>query len=134
MSARTAPAPRIGPRLRLLAGHRPRRRPIGAWLVFTLAAVLAFFLIIWSRIALDRTAFELVELEGEIAAAQARYEELRLEVARLQAPSRIAPLAEEMGLVFPEETRTVTGRPLRRLDDQRDRWAEMKPILSASNP
>ena len=107
---------------------------MGPWLLFSTVAVLAFFAIIWSRITLDRTAFELQELEGRIAAEQARYDELRLEVARLESPSRIAPLAEELGMVFPSRTVTVAANGVERTAGSPRRLAELRSILSASSP
>jgi cell division protein FtsL len=107
---------------------------MGPWVLFATIAVLAFFAIIWSRITLDRTAFELQELEGRIAAEQARYGELRLEVARLESPSRIAPLAEELGMVFPSGTETVAANGVKRTVGPPRRLTELKSILSASSP
>lgn len=78
------------------ARRRPRLRP---WLVFTLAAVTAFFVVIAARISLDRTAFELQELEREITTEQARQLELRLEIARLSEPQRIRRRAVELGMI-----------------------------------
>ena len=107
---------------------------MGPGLLFSTIAVVAFFAIIWSRIILDRTAFELQELEGRIAAEQARYGELRLEVARLESPSRIAPLAEELGMVFPSGTETVAAKGVERTAGSPRRLAELRSILSASGP
>jgi cell division protein FtsL len=100
--------------------------------VFTLAVVMAFFLLIFSRTTLDHTAFEIKDLETRIAAEESRYWELRLEIARLQAPDRIMDAAGELNLVYPEEIRNVTvaieGGPAMSLDD---RCAELKALLSA---
>ena len=122
------------PQLRVLPGRDARRPAMGPWLLFSTIAILAFFAIIWSRTTLDRTAFELQELEGRIAAEQARYGELRLEVARLESPSRIAPLAEEMGMVFPSDTQTVAADGVERAVGSPRRLAELSSILSASSP
>ena len=67
---------------------------IGA--VLAVVVVGAFFVLISSRIALDRTAFELDRLDREIAAEESRYWELRLEVTELQSPERIRELADEI--------------------------------------
>jgi cell division protein FtsL len=80
--------------------HKPKLRP---WIVFTLTVVVAFFGMIYSRISLDRTAFELDELEGRIAEEEARFLELEVEVARLLDPARIDQAAAELGLQYPDE-------------------------------
>ena len=64
--------------------------------------------------------------------AEADYWDLRLEVARLQDPERIAAAAREMGLVFPEERHALDvprtgGGEL----DPEERWAQLKALLSA---
>jgi len=79
--------------------HKPKLRP---WIIFTLAVVLAFFGMIYSRISLDRTAFELDELADRIAEEETRFLELEVEVAQLQNPARIDRLAGELGLKYPE--------------------------------
>ncbi len=80
--------------------HKPKLRP---WIVFTLTVVVAFFGMIYSRISLDRTAFELDELEGRIAEEEARFLELEVEVATLLDPARIDRAAAELGLQYPAE-------------------------------
>jgi len=67
-------------------------------------AVVAFLGLGFARTSLDRSAFELAELNKSIDEQAALNEQLRLEVARLENPARIAPLAAEMGLVIPGET------------------------------
>lgn len=108
MAARTAPAraPRTG--LRVIPGRsrNPARisiRQLG-WLVL---AVAMFFTLIYSRIFLDSAAFELTSLEGQISEQESRFDELRLEVAQLESPERIYAEAQAMGMVLPEEGRTV---------------------------
>jgi cell division protein FtsL len=69
-----------------------------------LMAVVAFFGLDFARTSLDRSAFDLAELNKAIDTQVALNEQLRLEVARLENPARIAPLADEMGLVLPADT------------------------------
>ncbi len=85
-------------------GRRPVLRPL---VVFTLAVVLAFFAMIYSRISLDRTAFELYGIERELAAQERIHWDLRLEFARLQDPRRITEAAADLGLVYPDERITI---------------------------
>ena len=58
---------------------------------------------IFLRIALDRSAFELESFERQIASEQSRQLDLRLELAQLQDPLRIATEATRMGLTYPED-------------------------------
>lgn len=69
-----------------------------------LIAVVAFLGLGFARTSLDRSAFELAELNQAIDEQAALNEQLRLEVARLENPARIAPLADELGLVIPGDT------------------------------
>ena len=133
MTVRTAAAPpTAAPGLDLVSGRVVRVPRVRGWLVFTAAVVAAFFVLIFSRTALDRTAFELQDLEARIAAEETRYWELRLDVARLQAPDRIMQLGEEMGLVYPAEIRPVTATGTQAgAGGAEDRWTELKALLSA---
>ena len=111
----------------------PEKSPgLRPWLIFALCVIVAFFGLIVSRISLDRSAFVLDELEEEIARAEARHWDLRLEVARLQDPQRIASAAAEMGMVFPEE-RMALDVPV--ADEQgldpEYRWAQLRALLTA---
>lgn len=134
MSSRTLPLPRERGGFDVAAPpspglHLPRLR---SWVVFTAAVVVAFFLLILSRTTLDQSAFQVRDLEQQIVLEEQRYWELRVEVARLQAPDRIVGAAEELGLVYPDRVDTVqvraTPRPSSSLED---RWAEIKALLSA---
>jgi len=106
MAARTAPARLPRSRLRVIPGRNPARIGLRqlAWL---LLAVAMFFSLIYSRIFLDRAAFQITTLEGQISEQETRFDELRLEVAQLESPQRIYAEAVRMGMVLPEEGRTV---------------------------
>lgn len=80
--------------------HSPGMR---TWFLFTVVVVVAFFALIYSRIALDGSAFELRELQNQIEIEQSQYWTLRAQVAELQAPDRILAEAGRMGLVYPQE-------------------------------
>lgn len=112
-----------------VAGRRPRLQP---WIVFALAVVAAFFALIYSRISLDNSAFELDELADRIVEEEARHWDLRLEVARKQDPERISRLAEGMGLIYPAKrvSLEVNGIDDEGLDSEY-RWAQLKTVLSA---
>ena len=106
MAARTAPvrAPRSA--LRVIPGRSTSR--VGIRQLGTLALAIAmFFGLIYSRIALDRAAFQITNLEGLISEQESRFDELRLEVAQLESPQRIYIEAQSIGMVLPTEGRTV---------------------------
>ena len=113
------PAPRSHTRLR-------------PWLIFAAVVIFAFFGLIFSRVSLDRSGFELDELEQQIAIEEARLGDLRLEVARLQDPVRITEVAAAAGLVYPEERIEiqVAGIATELLDTEY-RWAQLKAVLTA---
>ena len=133
----TAPAgpltPPVGAGFRIAIAVRPKRRiSWRAWLVLGIGVIAIFFLMIWSRIALDNTAFQLQEIERETAASESRYWELRLEAARLQAPDRIIDAALEMGMVYPATVRTVEVAGLGGTGSEtEERWVDLKAVLGA---
>lgn len=89
---------------RVLRGRRLRKPSIAPWMIMVLIAVVAFLGLGFARTSLDRSAFELAELTKAIDEQAALNEQLRLEVARLENPARLAPLADELGLVIPGDT------------------------------
>jgi cell division protein FtsL len=80
---------------------------LAPWMVMVLIGVVAFLGLGFARTSLDRSAFELDRLNRAITEQLAMNEQLRLEIARLENPARVAPLAEEMGLVIPGDTRQL---------------------------
>jgi cell division protein FtsL len=92
------------------AGHpgSPRIIPL---LFFTALVIAIFFAMIYLRIAMDRSAFELDAVNDQITLERSRTLDLRLELAQLQDPHRIATQAAQVGLVYPEDqiTLIVTG-------------------------
>jgi len=100
------PAPRrdVDDRLRVLKGRRLRKPSMAPWMIMVLIAVVAFLGLGFARTSLDGSAFDLAELNRSIDEQSALNEQLRLQVAQLENPARIAPLADEMGLVIPNDT------------------------------
>lgn len=95
-------------RLRVITGAKRIRRPaIAPWFALVIVLAIAMFGLAFSRTALDRSALELSRLESAIDEAEVVNEQLELEVARKESPVRIAPLAEGLGLVIPEERRPI---------------------------
>ena len=90
--------------LRVLPGRRLRKPTIAPWTIMAMIGVVAFLGLGFARTSLDRSAFELAELDKAIDEQVAINRALELEIARLENPARIAPLAEELGLVAPDTT------------------------------
>jgi hypothetical protein len=91
----------------VLKGKRVSRPSLAPWAIMALIGVVAFLGLGFARTSLDRSAFELSELTRSIDEATAINQGLNLEIARLENPARIAPLAEELGLVIPSNTRQL---------------------------
>jgi cell division protein FtsL len=72
---------------------------VGPFVVFGLVVVASMIGIVMARTSLDAGAFRLADLNRQIANQQERHQTLTVEAARLESPGRIAPLAEQMGLV-----------------------------------
>lgn len=90
--------------LRVLKGRRLRRPSMAPWMIVVLIAIFAFLGLGFARTSLDRSAFELAELNKAIEEEAVLNRQLSLQIARLENPARIAPLAEQLGLVIPDET------------------------------
>ncbi len=116
MTARPLRLPGRDSRLRVIAGRRAKRPITAPWIAVSLIAVVAFLGLIGTRTALDRSAFEMARLDKAIAEAATANQQLRIEIAELENPARIAPLAEEMGLVIPAQRRQLLVRGVGRDD------------------
>ncbi|CAN5851467.1 hypothetical protein BH23ACT5_BH23ACT5_17830 [soil metagenome] len=103
MTARPLRSPAVDSRLRVIAGSRPRRPATAPWVVVSVIAVVAFLGLVGARTALDRAAFDLMALDSSIAEQATINQRLRIEIAEMENPARIAPLAEELGLVIPTQ-------------------------------
>lgn len=91
-------------RARATHGRTHERGPgVFSLSLFIFAVVAVFFGMIFLRISLDETAFELAELEVGIEAEQSRQLDLRYDLASLKDPQRIAAEAERIGLVYPDD-------------------------------
>jgi cell division protein FtsL len=116
----------------VVIGARTRRRRVGHLALLAVSVFALFLLLVLSRIALDRSAFVIQDLDRQIAAEERRYWELRLQVSELRDPARIAQLAAEMGMVYPSEVRSVEvpglGGPRPGVEE---RWVTLKTLLSA---
>lgn len=107
MTIRPAPNPAEADSLRVLKGRRLRRPTVAPWMIMALIGIIAFLGLGFARTSLDNAAFEMAELNKSISEQEAINRELNLEIASLENPARIAPLAEELGLVIPEQTNQI---------------------------
>jgi len=73
-------------------------------MIVAVIAVVAFLGIGFARTSLDRSAFELAELDRNVEEQVAINRQLNLEIARLENPAVISPMAEELGMVIPSQT------------------------------
>lgn len=132
MTARPLRAVRGIRSLRVVQGKVGRRPVLAPWLAFCLVVVVALVGQVVARTTLDRGAFELTELERRIAVEQTRNQELRLEVSRLESPTRIGPLAEDLGMVYPDERVPIVVAGVNGPGPAEDpRWARMDRYAAA---
>jgi cell division protein FtsL len=133
------------PATRRLAGVEARRRVrrvrrmlwcCGTLIVCSLIAAVAF------HVVLAQSQLQIERLNRETIVEQHRYEQLRLEVARLASPERVVARARELGLVLPAEpSKIVTvptdpGSPAAASPDSTattlaESWPKVKPHLAA---
>ena len=115
-------------------GRRPRTK-ISHWVVFALAVTIAFFGLIYSRISLDHSAFEIQELEEQIAIQEELHWQLRYELARIQDPALLEGQIADLGMTYPDQPdqRVALSVPAVSVDelDPDYRWAQLEAILSA---
>jgi cell division protein FtsL len=153
----SAPRPRPAERpnhLRVVApSERVRRRLTPGMAVFLTAGLFATLLAVAvAHTVLVEGQVRLDDLDTQLVAEQARYQELRTEVAQLESPERIVQAASEMGMVTPTDLQYLTPPPdvsavgpTTGDDDepaadptvgvQTDRtWADVKALLGAPAP
>lgn len=75
--------------------------------LFVVAVVAVFFAMIFLRISLDETAFELAEIDAGIETQSSMQLDLRYDLAGLKDPQRITMEAERIGLVYPDARVTI---------------------------
>jgi cell division protein FtsL len=157
--APSSPPTRDPRHLRVVApGERARRRltpKLGV--VLTGLVFVMLFAIATAHTLLVQNQIRLDDLDAQLSTEQARYQELRKEVAEMESPARIVSAAEELGMVAPDDLvylqpgadPQVVARPSTlgagaastAEADQPDvplldsgSWAAMKPLLEAAAP
>lgn len=141
------PGPADGGRRRHLRVVPPdRRRRLGLRLsprtgvVVTVLLFVALFGVAVSHTLLIESQIELDALDQQVAAEQARYEALRVDVAGLESPDRImAEARDALGMVPPDDVVWLTpDEPAPRDASQESdadaetpdtSWADVKPYL-----
>lgn len=113
----------------MVASRKPRPK-ISSWILFSFVFVLAFLGMILVRTSLDRTTLELASVERNLAEAESLNQRLRLEIARLESPDRIAPLAQEMGMVYPAQSERLVVEGVHQQTLQDPRWSELNRFAS----
>lgn len=132
MTARALRNPRQASQgLRVIAGHRKKGQPVAPWLIFSVVAVVAFLGMILTRTSLDRTAIDLSSVESQLAEATGLNQRLRLEIARLESPARVAPAAQDLGMVYPQTSNRLVVEGVIPETVADPRWAEMNRFAAA---
>lgn len=149
------PAPRrteVEPRrhLRVVGpADRVRRRLTPkAGLVLTALTFVTLLLVTVAHTLLVQGQIRLDDLDAQLRVEQARYQELRKDVAEMESPSRVVAAAEELGMVMPadlvylqptapastgvELDPPVTGSELAASPEST--WSTIKPLLEALAP
>ena len=132
MTARALRSPRPTPGLRVVTGQRKKRQPIAPWLIFSLVAVVAFLGMILTRTSLDRVAIELSTVEADLAEAKGLNQRLRLQIAQLESPARVAPAAQDLGMVYPQSSNRLVVEGVIAETVADPRWAEMNRFAAPS--
>jgi len=131
MTARALRNPQPTHGLRVVTGQRKKRQPVAPWLIFSLVAVVAFLGMVLTRTSLDRIAIELSSVESQLAEATGLNQRLRLQIAQLESPARVAPAAQGLGMVYPQSSNrlVVEGVIAEMVADPR--WAEMNRFAAS---
>ena len=138
------PARPARPRLRVVDAPTARRRlgAIGILLVFGLFALL-FGLVVFQTV-LVQNQHRIDTLDSQVQDEQARFQQLRLEAAQLEAPARIVDAANRLGMVPPPGTTYLTPSASAAADantrnaasgddtSSNSDWTTVKPLLGSA--
>ncbi len=103
MSAARAPAPR----LRVAPAPRGRRRRIPFVILSALLVSVLVVGVVSVQAFVAQTSFKIQDLTDRTQALRQSYGDLRLDVARLSAPGRIAREAHGLGMRLPGDVQSV---------------------------
>jgi cell division protein FtsL len=156
----SVPAPRPRPEarpdhLRVVAPADRARRGLTPAMAVLLTAVLfaTLFAVAVAHTVLVQGQVKLDRLDAQLTVEQARYQELRRDVAQLESPERIVGAAHEQGMVTPDDlvylqpaaldpsaVGPTTGDDHEPVADPTvgadpdNTWAKIKPLLEAPSP
>jgi cell division protein FtsL len=88
---------------------------------------------ILTRTSLDRIAIELSAVETQLAEAKGLNQRLRLQIAQLESPARVAPAAHQLGMVYPLSSNRLVVEGVIRQTVADPRWSEMNRFASSAN-
>jgi cell division protein FtsL len=158
VAAPATPAPRPAPRpnhLRVVAPAERRRRRLtsGTAVLLTAALFATLLAVAMAQTVLVQGQVRLDALDSQLTTEQARYQELRKDVAELESPARVVDAARQQGMVTPDDlvylqppapdpsaVGTSTGDAAEPVDDPTvgaapDRaWSDVKPMLEDPAP
>ena len=97
---------RGAPVLRVVEPKRRRRLPLAAAAFLVLAPLVFGVVVVQTMVS--QTSFRMEQVSSREAALQQSYDEMRLEVAELSAPGRIAEEAARLGLRLPDPSQVHT--------------------------
>lgn len=112
-----------------------------AGVTLTVLLFVALFAVAVSHALLVESQARLDQLDDEVAEEQTRYEQLRADVAELEAPERIMAEAQGMGMVEPADPVYIQpDRPVEQgsetetddTDSTDTSWSDVKPILGST--
>ena len=137
-----APIEESRPHLRVVDPPRRRRtRVIGALVLLTLFSVLMATVAFHVNLVQGQQRIDRMNRQAD--AAQARYDRLRVEVDRLQSPSRVVSSATRLGMVTPDDSTwlapvgpasaSTSSNSTPSLDAAPDDYLDVKPHLG-DNP
>lgn len=150
------PAPRPDDRSKHLRVVRPDERPRRhlspkTGVVLTALLFLTLFAIAGAHSLLVQGQIRLDDLDTQLTSEQARYQELRKDVAAMESPERIVSAALELGMVIPQDlvylqpveadvtdgASTVPTDGAERTgsaDRTQSSWSTVKPMLESPAP
>lgn len=87
---------------------------------------------IFTRTSLDRAAIELSNTERQLAEATSLNQRLRLEIARLESPARVAPAAQQLGMIYPQASNRLVVEGVIPATMSDPRWSDLHALAASS--
>ncbi len=70
-------------------------------------------------------------METQLAEAKGLNQRLRLQIAQLESPARVAPAARDLGMVYPQTSNRLVVRGVIAKTVEDPRWAEINRFAAA---